>query len=164
MRNDLYSILASSAGISFRLSGKISCKAKKLIAAMPVKTRRLWTSYVTLVDRLCYPHPHAINCSSQNYYKMSKAVLPLLPQDTIFLYSDTIRKNIDREYHFYVANWNKHEWNIDYFALTTDGRNLTKYMAKLCKSYLETKCEMWMEFIRIFATVQFIFGLYPTCI
>jgi hypothetical protein len=36
-------------------------QAKKLIAAMPAKTRRVWTSYVTLVDRLCYPHPHGIN-------------------------------------------------------------------------------------------------------
>jgi hypothetical protein len=41
-------------------------------------------------------------------------------------YSNTIRKNIDREYHFYVVNCYKYEWNIDYFALTTDGRNLTK--------------------------------------
>jgi hypothetical protein len=87
-------------------------------------------------------------------------------------YSNTIRKNIEREYHFHVVNCYKYEWNIDYFALTTDGRNLTKSSnvgqtsgqttPKLCKSYRATKCEMWMEFIRIFATVQFKFGLYPT--
>ena len=27
---------------------------------MPAKTGRLRTSYVTFVDRLCYPHPHSI--------------------------------------------------------------------------------------------------------
>jgi hypothetical protein len=81
---------------------------------MPAKTRRLWTSYVTLVDRLCYPHPTGLICSYQNYYKMSKAVLPR-PTPVgydIFIFrpdSDTIRKNIDREYHFYVANCYKYE-------------------------------------------------------
>jgi hypothetical protein len=36
-------------------------QAKKLIAAILAKTRRVWSSYVTLVDRLCYPHPQGIN-------------------------------------------------------------------------------------------------------
>jgi hypothetical protein len=43
------------------INGQNFLQAKKLIAAMPAKTRRLWTSYVTFVDRLCYPHPHGIN-------------------------------------------------------------------------------------------------------
>jgi hypothetical protein len=41
--------------------GQNFLQTKKLIAAMSAKTRRIWTSYVTLVDRLCYPHPHGIN-------------------------------------------------------------------------------------------------------
>jgi hypothetical protein len=94
-------------------------QVKKLIAAMPAKTR-LWTSYVTLVDRLCYPHPHG------KLLQNVKSCVTPTPIGCDFFYSDTIRKNIDREYNFYVANCYKYEWNIDYFGLTTDGRNLTK--------------------------------------
>jgi hypothetical protein len=58
---------------------------------------------------------------------MSKAVLPLLGYDLFIFMQTQFEKNVDREYHFYVANCYKYEWNLDYFALTTDGRNLTKF-------------------------------------
>jgi hypothetical protein len=82
---------------------------------MPAKIRRLWTSYVTLVGRLCYPHPHGINLFISKLLQNLKSCVTPTPIGYDFLYSDTIRKNINREYHqFYVANWNKYELNIDY--------------------------------------------------
>jgi hypothetical protein len=107
----------------------------------------IYASYVTLVDRLCYPYPHGLICSYQTTIQNVKSCVIPSPIGYDFLYSDTIRKNIDREYHFYVANCYKYEWNIDYFALTTDGRNLTKFRwsnlaDELRKSYPATSVKI----------------------
>ena len=84
--------VASSAGIAFRLSGKICLQAKKLIAAMPAKTRRLWTSYVTLVDRLCYPYPHGINLFISKLLQNVKSCVTPTPMGYDFLYQTQFEK------------------------------------------------------------------------
>ena len=63
----------------FDYRAKFLAGKKTIIAAMPAKTRRLWTSYVTLVDRLCYPHPHGINLFISRLLQNVKSCVPLLP-------------------------------------------------------------------------------------
>jgi hypothetical protein len=59
---------------------------------MPAKTRRLWTSYVTLVDRLCYPYPHGINLFISKLLQNVKSCVTPTPMGYDFLYQTQFEK------------------------------------------------------------------------
>ena len=84
----------------------------------------------------------------------------LHPIDTISLYHrmdtycslDTItnsklfEKYIDREHQFYFFNCYKNEWNIDYYTLAVDGRNLAKKNPKVCINRPKCVNEIYKNF------------------
>jgi hypothetical protein len=121
-----------------------------------------------ILDQLCNPCGPTMlpPPPRENTTKCQKLCYPYSHRMRLFLFRHNSKKYRSRIWFLcckLLQIWMKHWLFCTYNGWPEFNEIQTVKPRRNCVNRA-TKCEMWMEFIRIFATVQFIFGLYATCI